>query len=82
MVTERKGQAMIELAIGMFLIVLVVSMLIAFVFYIQKSLQMQNSVRVGASSQHDTVEVTESVFGTDKLNVKEKAVMPTTVIMK
>ena len=82
MVTERKGQAMIELAIGMFLIVLVVSMLIAFAFYIQKSLKMQNSVRVGGSSQHDTVEVPKSVFGTDKLNVKEKAVMPTTVIMK
>lgn len=87
MVTEaRRGQALMELTVGLFAIALVVSALCGFAAYIAKSLKMQNSLRVGASSQHESVEVSdfaaEYVFGTGNLSIREKVVMPQTAILK
>ena len=52
MVTElslsRRGQALMELAVGMFAFALVVTALCGFAVYIAKSLKMQNSLRTGA----------------------------------
>jgi len=78
--TERRGQAMIELAMGMFALALVVSALVAFAIYIVKDLKMQNSLRVGDDSQHDTVEVSglaaKYVFGKEEVKIKESVKMP------
>ena len=38
----RRGQALMELAVGMFTLALVVSALVAFAIYIVKSLEAQN----------------------------------------
>ncbi len=82
--SHRSGQALVELAMGMFTIALVVSALTAFAVYIAKSLKMQNSLRTGSASQQDKVELSqfaaENVFGTSVLVVKEKVVMPNTEI--
>ena len=44
----RRGQAMMELAVGMFSLALVLSALFAFTDYIVKSLEMQRSLRAEA----------------------------------
>lgn len=78
--TRRRGQALIELAIGMFALALVVSALCAFAVYIAKSLRMQNSLRTKANFQSDSVEVSsfaaKYIFGTEKFPIKEKVEMP------
>jgi hypothetical protein len=82
----RRGQALMELAVGMFALALVVSALTGFAVYIAKSLRSQNSVRSSSKSSDATVEVeafaAEWIFGREKLNVGEKAVMPPTTILK
>jgi len=82
----RCGQAMVELAFGMFALALVVSALCGFAVYIARSLEMQNSLRVGDSSQKDTVEVSafaaQYVFGMQTLDIKEKVEMPSRTILK
>lgn len=82
----KRGQALMELAIGLFALALVVSSLCAFAEYIVKSLKMQNSLRVGSSSQSDRVELStfaaEKVFGVNALKIKEKVEMPPTVILR
>lgn len=82
----RKGQALTELAIGVFALALLVTSLCAFAEYIVKSLKMQNSLRVGSSSQQDQVKLNdfaaEKVFGTSELKIKEKVEMPSMIIMK
>lgn len=85
----RSGQALIELAVGMFTIALVVSLLCGFAVYIAKSLRAQNTLRTGNGGSHsrsDTVEVGEFaakyLFGLEVLKVKEKVVMPTTSILR
>lgn len=81
----KRGQALMELVAGLFALALVLSALCGFAVYIVKSLKMQNSLRVGASSQHDEVQVGEFaakyVFGTDKLKLHEKVEMPQTTIV-
>lgn len=85
-IEKRRGQALMELTVGLFALALVVSALCGFAVYIAKSLRMQNSLRVGASSQHDEVEVTDFaakyVFGSDTLRIHEKVEMPPTVILR
>ena len=85
-IDARRGQALMELATGMFALALVVSMLCGFVFYIAKSLRMQNSIRTGSSSQSDRVEFSglaaRYVFGADSLTIKENVAMPQTTIVK
>jgi len=82
----KRGQAMIELAFGMFALALVVSALCGFAVCIARSLEMQNSLRVKSPSQHDEVQVSEFaaqyVFGKQTVDIKEKVVMPSTVILK
>ena len=46
--TERKGQAFVELALGMFALALVASALFGFTAYILKSLEMQRDLRADA----------------------------------
>lgn len=48
MVTERKGQAFMEMAIGMFALALVLSALFGFTSYILSSLEMQSELRADA----------------------------------
>ena len=82
----KHGQAMMELAMGMFAFALVVSALVAFSSVIVKSLKMQNSLRTGASSQHAEVEVGDfaarHIFGSSSLRLHEKVEMPQTIILK
>jgi hypothetical protein len=85
-IKARKGQAMMELAVGMFSFALVASALCGFAVCIVRSLRMQNSLRVGNSSQSETVEMSgfaaKYVFGTDSFKLKERVVMPQTTILK
>jgi hypothetical protein len=84
--TSRRGQALMELAVGMFALALVVSALAGFAVYIAKSLRSQNSVRSSSKSSDTTVEVdsfaAEWIFGKEKMDVREKVVMPETTILK
>ena len=83
----RKGQALMELAMGMFALALVVAALCGFAACIAKSLEIQNKMRVGGK-RSDTVEVSsfasEYVFGegTETLKVSEKLVWPQTTIVR
>lgn len=44
----KRGQAMIELAVGMFALILVVSALASFTFYIVRGLELERHVRADA----------------------------------
>lgn len=86
----RRGQALMELAIGMFAIAMVTSALCGFAMLIAKSLTLQNSMRKeigsngGTSSKSDVVEIdgfaSRYVFGSETLMFHKKVVMPTTII--
>lgn len=82
---SRRGQALMELVVGMFAFVLVVTALCGFAVYIAKSLKMQNSLRTGASTQTASVEFTtfgaKYVFGAERLTIKESVSMPGTAIV-
>ena len=82
----KRGQALMELTAGLFALALVTSALCGFAVYIAKSLKMQNSLRVGASSQRASVEVSafvsKYVFGFDTLLIHEKVDMPQRTILK
>jgi len=83
--TER-GQALIELAFGMFALALVVSALCGFAVYIATSLRAQNALRAGlgtnggTSSRSDSIEVGDFaatyVFGQSTLEMKERVEFP------
>ena len=81
----RRGQALIELAVGLFALALVVSALCGFALYIAKSLRLQNELRVGGKKT-DSVEVSafaaEHVFGDRKLKMSEKLAWPQTAVLK
>lgn len=81
----KRGQALIELAIGMFAISLVVGALCVFAVYIARSLKVQNQLRTGGKHT-DSVEVDEwtsaNVFGVKTLKINEKLEMPSTAILK
>ena len=86
----KRGQALMELAAGMFAVALVVSALCGYAVYISKSLKAQNSLRGGSTaasnSKSDTVDVgefaSEHLFGKTKLEIHEEVVMPQTTILK
>ena len=85
MAIDRRGQALMELACGMFALALVVSALCAFAVYIAKSLEAQNAVRTGVEKTHKiefSSFAAEHVFGTDKMTVKESVRMPSRTILK
>ena len=71
----RRGQALVEVAVGMFALALVVSALCGFAHYVTKSLKVQNKLRVGGAS-HDTVDVSgpmaKYLFGVETLKISEK----------
>lgn len=82
----KRGQALIELAIGLFSLVLVASALGVFVSYIVRSLEVQNDLRVGASSRREEVEIPQFaakyIFGVDRLKIDESVKMPQTSILR
>jgi len=88
MVTERRGQALMEMAFGMFALALVVCALCGFAEYIVKSLRAQNELRVSGNSdaRSDSVSfegfAAEHVFGTTSLTIEEKVIMPERLILK
>ena len=83
--TDRRGQAMIELVIGMFALTLVVSALCTFAVYIVRSLEVQNSLRGSAPKMNKPVKVdgfAKMYFtGVDALRMNEKVVMPPTEVV-
>lgn len=87
--TKRRGQALMELAVGMFALALVVSALCVFALYVAKSLRAQNELRKGnggTSSRSDTVEVGDfaaaNFTGTPVLKIEEKVVLPERTILR
>ena len=72
----RRGQALIELAIGMFTVALILGALFYFVRYIARSLEIENHIRAPGQATH-TAEVqlddfaADKVFGTRTLDIKE-----------
>ena len=85
----RRGQALIELAVGLFTLALVASALFGFAVYIARSLEAQNELRTtagGTNSRSDSVDVgdfsSRYVFGADVLNIRERIEMPERTILK
>ena len=82
----EKGQALMELAVGMFALALVVSALCGFAIYIVKSLRVQNSLRSSAPQPSgEKVElggILEEVTSHKYLVIEEKVVMPQTWVQK
>lgn len=82
----EKGQALMELAVGMFALALVVSALCGFAIYIVKSLRVQNSLRSSAPQPAgEKVELSgilEQVTARKYLIIEEKVVMPPTWVQK
>ena len=82
----RRGQALMEMAVGMFAIALVAGCLCVFAVFIAKSLVVQNSLR--SSSPQPSGEKVEfgeflyPVVGQRWLVVDEKVSMPQTWILK
>ena len=82
----RRGQALMELAVGMFAIALVVGCLCVFAIFIAKSLRVQNSLR--SSSPQPSGEKVEfgeflyGILGRHWLVVSEDVKLPPTVIVK
>lgn len=64
-----------ELAVGLFALVLLISALVAFALYIVRSLDIQNHLRGNGHGVADKIELddfaAESVFGTRVLHIKE-----------
>ena len=84
--TDRRGQAMIELAMGMFALALVVSALCLFAVYIVRSLEVQNSLRSSSPQMNKPVKVDDFAArhftGKDTIKMDERAVMPPTEVLK
>jgi len=85
----KRGQAMIELAFGMFALALVVSALCGFAVYIAKSLEMQNSLRDEGAGTHEKTDklsvsdfAAQYIFGKETIDIKEKVVMPSRTILR
>ncbi|MBR3221299.1 MAG: hypothetical protein IKF72_03630 [Kiritimatiellae bacterium] len=85
-VVKRRGQALMELAVGMFALALVVSALCVFATYIVRSLEVQNSLRSSAPQMNKPVKVDDFAVnhftGRDTLKMDEKAVMPPLEVTK
>ena len=82
--TERHGQALIELAVGMVTITLVVSLLTGYCVFMTRSLKAQNSARSGGSDANGEVTVDLYTGGApiEKLTVKERVNMPQLEILR
>lgn len=84
-IRARRGQALLELAAGLFALALVVSALTGFAVYFVKSLRAQNALRVKAPHATESVDVSpfaaRYLFGSVRLTVDEKVDMPSTTIL-
>lgn len=82
----RRAQALIELSIGMLAMAIVISALCLVSVYIAHSLKAQNSVRGSSSSYSESVDVDDFAarcfVGEKRLKINERAVMPSTTILK
>lgn len=71
----RRGQALMELAVGMFTLAFLVSALVVFAQFIVRSLEIENHLRGNSHGVADKVELdgfaAERVFGTRNLHIKE-----------
>ena len=72
----KQGQALMELAVGMFTLALLLSAIFAFTHYIARSLEIQNHLRSpGRATYADKIELddfaAEKVFGSRNLHIKE-----------
>jgi len=71
----HRGQALMELAVGLFTLALVTSLLCLFATYIAKGLKIQNQIRCKTAVYSAKVKVDafveEYVVGTDILRIKE-----------
>ena len=84
--TDRRGQALMELAAGMLALVLVVSALCTFTIYIVRSLEVQNSLRSSSPKMNKPVKVEDFAvrhfIGKDTIKMDERAVMPPLEVVK
>ena len=82
----RRGQALMELAVGMFAVALVAGCLCVFAVFIAKSLRVQNSLRSSAPQPSgEKVEFGEFLYrvvGRHWLVVDEKVNLPSTTIAR
>ena len=82
----RRGQALMELAVGMFAIALVTGCLCVFAVFMAKSLRVQNSLRSSAPQPSgEKVEFGEflhGIVGRHWLVVSESVALPPTTIVK
>ena len=82
----RKGQAMMELAVGMLALAILVSALCAFAVYIARSLEVQNSLRGPEPKMNKPVKLDDFAVrhfaGKDQIKMEEKAVMPPLEVRK
>ena len=84
--TDRRGQALMELAVGMLALALVVSALCTFTIYIVRSLEVQNSLRSSSQKMNKPVKVEDFAvrhfIGKDTIKMDERAVMPPLEVVK
>lgn len=71
----KRGQALLELACGMFTLALLIGLLTIFARYIVRSLEIQNHLRGANRGVSDKIELdafaAESIFGSRNLHIKE-----------
>ena len=72
----KQGQALMELAVGMFTLALLLSVIFAFTHYIARSLEIQNHLRSsGQATYADKIKLDDfaekEVFGSSVLHIKE-----------
>ncbi len=71
----RRGQALMELAIGMFAIAILLSAIVTFALYIVRSLEIENHLRGHSRGVADKIELNdfaaEHVFGVRSLHISE-----------
>jgi hypothetical protein len=82
----KRGQALIELAVGMFTLTLVVSALCVFAVYIARSLRVQNTARGPSPETPAPVKTgdfaAEWIFGPSSLKIEEQVYLPERTILK
>jgi len=83
---ERRGQAFMELAIGMLALAIVTSALTVFAVYIATSLRVQNSLRGPAPQPNVRIKLDDFAMrhfgGDDSIKMDERVVMPSLEVVK
>lgn len=77
----RRGQAMVELSLGVFTLALLTGALCGFAVYISRSLRMQNAARGTMPLAAEQVEVSFGGYS-GELSVNERAELPDRLIAK